>query len=32
MVMKVPTTKGPGTVNIEFDGRWASASCKGFDG
>jgi len=32
MVVKIPTTKGPGTVTIDLDGRWVSASCKGFDG
>ena len=32
IVMRVPTSKGQGTVTIDIDGRWASASCKGHDG
>jgi hypothetical protein len=27
----VKTTKAPGNVVVEFAGRWASASCKGYE-
>lgn len=31
VIMRIPTSKGDGKSTMELSGRWASASCKGFD-
>ena len=30
-VMKIPSSKGPSRVDLAIEGRWASASCKGYE-
>jgi len=31
VIMRIPTSKGDGKSTMELSGRWASASCKGYD-
>jgi hypothetical protein len=31
VIMRIPTSKGDGKSTMEISGRWASASCKGYE-